>query len=248
MVRASWAGLGLCALGCLGAARPPAAVTPAERLRQAQASAARAEWPAAREGAVAYWVSSCKKSVTSVDDCASAQLVRGEAELATDAPETAFLWFDWALKSGSAAAREKAEAGLGRAESALQTLLERRAPEQTWLVVVHDFEDNHRFGPERAAYTLDGKPLGDVTSPRDFALREHRVVATAIAPGQHQLAVEIHWHGHGTLSNYLWSSFQPVELEAPQGGVVVVSLDVTYKDGGPSNNSIDQAFNVAKLP
>ena len=248
MAKATWVGLAMCGVGCLGGTTAQAPVTPAARLQQAQTSAERSEWPAARESAVAFWVTSCKQSVQSVDDCASAQLVRGEAELATEAPETAFLSFDWVLSHGNAATQAKAQQGRDRAKDALQKLLEQRAVAMTWLVVEQDFDENYKFGPERAAYTLDGRPLGEVTSRRQFGLREHRVLAQPIPAGQHRLAVEIHWKGQGTFDNYLWSSFRPFELEAPEGGAIVVTLDVSYNGGGPSNNSVEQSFRIAKLP
>lgn len=248
MAKLTWVGLAMCVLGCLGATIGQTPVTPAQRLQQAQASAERAEWPEARESAVAFWVGSCKRSMPSADDCASAQLVRGEAALATEAPESAFVSFDWILKNGPAAKHEKAQQGLVRATDALQKLLEQRAQGMTWLVVEQDFEENHKFGPERAAYTLNGQPLGDVTSHGQFSRREHRVLAQPIAAGKHQLAVEIHWQGQGTFSTYLWSSFTPFEFEAVEGAAVVVSLDVTYNGGGPSNSSVEQYFRVSKLP
>ena len=248
MAKAVWVGLAMGAVGCLGGTTAQAPATAVERLEQARASAERAEWPAARESAVAFWVSSCKQAPPSTDDCASAQLVRGEADLATEAPETALLSFDWVLKNGKAPAQEKAQQGLVRAKDALQKLLEQRAVGLTWLVVEQDFDDNHKFGPERATYRIDGQPLGEVLSHGQFAVRQRRVLAQAVPPGPHRLSVEIHWKGQGTFDHYLWSSFTPFEFEAPEGGAVVVSLDVTYNGGGPSNNSVEQSFRVAKLP
>jgi hypothetical protein len=115
-------------------------------------------------------------------------------------------------------------------------------------VVEQDFDDNHKFGPERALYTLDGQNLGQVTRRSTFEEREHRVLAQKIAAGSHRLAVEIHWKGQGTFDNYLWSSFNPAEIEAPAGSLVVASLDVTYSDGGPSNDSVRQYFHIARYP
>ena len=184
----------------------------------------------------------------SADDCASAQLIRGGSELATDAPESAILAFDWVLKNGNAAAQEKAQREQSRAKEALKKLLDQRASAMSWIVVEEDFDDNYKFGPERAAYTLDGQPLGEVNGRRQFSLREHRVLAQAIPPGKHRLAVEIHWKGQGTFDNYLWSSFNPVEIEAFEGGAVVAALDVTYTGGGPSNNSVEQRFRIVNLP
>lgn len=248
MTRAVWVGLAVCVVGCLGGTSARRPSTPAEQLQQARVSAERAEWPEAREAALALWVSSCKRSVLSADDCASAQLLRGEAELATELPESALLSFDWVLKHGRAVDQEKAQQGLIRAKDAVRKLLEQRAAGMTWLVVQQDFDENHKFGPERAAYTLDGKPLGETTSHRQFSLREHRVLAQAIPAGEHRLAVEIHWKGLGTFDTYLWSSFTPFEFDAPESGAVVVSLDVKYNGGGPSNNSVQHSFRVDKLP
>jgi hypothetical protein len=151
-------------------------------------------------------------------------------------------------KNGNATAQEKAQQEQLRAKDALKKLLDERATAMAWIVIQEDFDENYKFGPERAAYTLDGQPLGEVDGRRQFALREHRVLAQAIPAGKHRLAVEIHWKGQGTFDNYLWSSFTPVELEAFENGAVVASLDVRYNGGGPSNKSVEQAFRVWNLP
>lgn len=232
--------------GCLGGTTAQPAKS-ADHLQLAEQSAAQQDWPQARESAVAFWVTSCKKSPPNPHDCATARLLRGQAELATDAPETAFLSLDWALKNGAPDARDKAAQELERAKAGVQTLLEKN-PGMAWLVVEEDFDDNYKFGPERAAYTLDGQPLGEVNGQQTFAMREHRVVAKAIAPGAHHLGVEIHWKGQGTFDNYFWSSFVPYDFDALEGTAIVASLEVTYNGGGPSNKSIEQTVQVTKLP
>jgi hypothetical protein len=216
-------------------------------LEQATASAAQQNWPEARQSASAFWAAQCKNEVKSVTDCNSAQLLRGEADLATGAPETALLAFNWALGHSDPPVRDQALDGSQRAKAALQTLLEEHAG-ATWLVVEQDFDDNYKFGPERAAYRLDGQPLGEVTLRSTFAEREHRVLAKPIQPGHHALTVEIHWHGQGTFDNYLWDSFTKLELDAPPDGVVLAALDVTYNDGGPSNKSVRYSFRASNLP
>ena len=241
-----WVVVALGALGCLGGA-PAKPATPEGQLQEAKTAAASARWPEAREAAIAYWVKYCRQAPSSPSDCASAQLIRGDAELAGGSPETALLAFKWVLGSGDAAAQQQAEQGIARATSELQKVLDSNV-DSTWLVVQQDFDDNHKFGPERALYTLDGTNLGQVTRPSTFEERQHRVLAQKIASGPRRLAVEIHWKGLGTFDNYLWSSFNPIELEAPLGGVLVASLDVTYTDGGPSNNSVKQDFRITKLP
>ena len=110
-----WVGLVLGAAGCLGGTTAQAPASPVGHLKQAQASAESADWPAARESAVAFWVSSCKKAIGSADDCASAQMILAQAELATDAPESAILVLDWVRKNGKAAAQEKAQQEQSRA-------------------------------------------------------------------------------------------------------------------------------------
>ena len=241
-----WLGLALGACGCLGGTQSQA-VSPQQALQQAKTDAAEKRWPAARSSASAFWAANCKSSVRSIDDCNSAQLLRGEADLATEAPETALLAFDWAIAHSDPPLRDQALDGSARAKAAIEALLAQH-PDATWLVVEQDFDDNYKFGPERAAYTLDGQPLGEVTRRTTFAEREHRVLAQPVAPGHHVLAVEIHWHGQGTFDNYLWSSYTKLELDAPPGGAVVASLDVTYTDGGPSNNSTRQLLHASNLP
>ena len=245
MARSCWLSLGLVVAGCLGGTQPQP-VTVEGQLTRAKASAAEAHWPEAQQSAVAFWVARCKHSITSVPDCSSTQLIRGEAELATDAPESALREFSWVLKDGDDASREQAQQGVTRAQTALQKVLEQSAG-QSWLMVEQDFDDNHKFGPERAYYTLDGVAFGEVTRRAIFSEREHRVVAKAIAPGHHRLAIEIHWKGQGTFDNYLWSSFTPLEIEAPEGGATIATLEVTYTDGGPSNKSVQESFEAVTL-
>jgi hypothetical protein len=241
-----WSALGFVLGGCLGGTQAQP-VTPEGLLAQAKANAAEARWPEARTAAVAYWVARCKNVIENVTDCANAELVRGDAELATESPETALLAFDWVLKNGDVAAKERAHEGAQRAKEPLQRLLDAQS-DSSWLVIEEDFDDNHKFGPERAAYTLDGAPLGEVTRRSTFAEREHRVVAKAVPPGHHQLAVEIHWKGQGTFDSYLWSSFTPIELDTAAASATVATLNVSYNDGGPSNNSVQQVFEIVKLP
>jgi hypothetical protein len=233
-------------LGCLGSAQPQAS-TPEGLLQQAKADAAAARWPQARTAAATYFATRCKHVTGNPNDCSGAQLIRGEAELALQAPESALLAFNWVLSKADDTSHDRAKQGLQRAKEQLQQLLSANA-DGTWLVVEQDFEDNHKFGPEEALYTLDGQELERVTRRSTFEEREHRVLARKIPSGPHRLAVEIHWRGLGTFEAYLWKSFNPREIEAPAGGLLVASLDVTYSDGGPSNNSIRQDFHLATYP
>lgn len=78
--------------------------------------------------------------------CSTAQLVRGRAELATQAPETALMALTWVATEGAQTQRAEAEGDLPRAKNELQRVLDQHAA-GTWLVIEQDFADNFKFGP-----------------------------------------------------------------------------------------------------
>jgi hypothetical protein len=238
--------LALGSAGCLGGAPAPP-VTPAGWLEAARASASAKSWAEARTAAIQYWVSQCKPEPRDLEACSEAQLLRAEAEMELGTPEAAVVAFRWLKNLGATSRREAAIRGGEQAKSGVERLLQQHAG-KAWLVVEQDFEENHKFGPERAIWMLDGQKIASVFGRAQFDERHHRALAVEIAPGPHRLTVEIHWKGEGTFDSYTWSSFLPIELEASEGKAHFISFDVTYKPGGPSNDSVEQDVTPRTLP